>query len=173
MSQPQSTVSIPANSSMYPVLSRYQQHVHHLEKQVSNEIILNREDALGFSIPLDLKQFLLTHNGAILFDGDLIIRSVMELSPVTSKHPSVISFATMHIQVNPIQIDGIETEMWAYVIDPDGHPMYGLWDKGEFTPLYRDFPTWLNSSIRLLDEGTFPNIWTRRKMLSNSPVFFE
>ena len=32
-------------------------------------------------------------------------------------------------------------------------------------------PGWVKYT--LLDEGTFPNIWTRRKMLSDAPVFFE
>ena len=173
MSQPQSTVSIPTTSSIYPVLSGYQQHVHHLEKPASTEVIIAREDHLVSGIPNDLKQFLLTHNGVILFDGDLIVRSVMELTPVSTDHPSVIAFALMHIQVNPIQIDGVETELWAYVEDADGQSLYGLWQNEQFTPMYRDFQTWLTSCIRLLDEGTFPNIWKRRTMLAKVPVFFE
>ena len=104
MSQPQSTVSIPTNSSIYPVLSRYQQHVHHLEKQAGKEILFAKQDTLVTGIPVDLQQFLLTHNGAILSMGsDCSFGNGVESSHfITSKCDFI---ATMHSS-QPIQIDG-------------------------------------------------------------------
>ena len=173
MSQPQSSNHLSPLSSVYPLVERYQQHVHHLEVGVLPERLRDREMALLPGIPHDLKQFLLQHNGAIFFDGDLVVHSTMSLTAVEDEYPNVVCFAQMHVQVNPIQIDGIETEQWAYVVDQYGHGCYGLWQNSEFTPLYRDFYNWLESNIRLLDEGTFPNIWVRRRQMATQPIFFD
>ena len=173
MSQPQSSTHISPLASVYPLVERYQQHVHHLESGVLPTRLQEREVNLLPGIPEDLKHFLLQHNGAIFFDGDLIVHSTMALTPVDNAYPNVVCFAQMHVQVNPIQIDGIETEVWAYGIDQRGEGCYGLWKNETFTPLYLDFYNWLESSIRLLDEGTFPNIWVRRRQMAKHSIFFE
>lgn len=173
MSQPQSSNHVSPLASVYPLVERYQQHVHHLENGVLPSRLQERESSLLPGIPEDLKHFLLQHNGAIFFDGDLIVHSTMALTPVDSVYPNVICFAQMHVQVNPIQIDGIETEVWAYAIDQRGEGCYGVWKNETFTPLYRDFYNWLESNIRLLDEGTFPNIWVRRRQMATHSIFFD
>jgi HEAT repeat protein len=173
VSQPQSSNHVSPLASVYPLVERYQQHVHHLENGVLPSRLQERESNLLPGIPEDLKHFLLQHNGAIFFDGDLIVHSTMALTPVDGAYPNVVCFAQMNVQVNPIQIDGVETEVWAYGIDQRGDGCYGLWNNETFTPLYRDFYNWLESNIRLLDEGTFPNIWVRRRQMATHAIFFE
>ena len=173
MSQPQSSPSISPISEIYPLLGRYQQHVHHLEQGTEPQRFIEREATLQSGIPDDLRQFLLMHNGAVLFDGDLCIRSLSALSVAAADHPEVVCFAQMNVMVNPLNQDGVETEHWAYIIDGHGQGCYGLWEKGSFTPLYRDFQDWLLSNIQLLVDGTFPSAFQKRKMLANNSVFFE
>jgi HEAT repeat protein len=173
VSQPQSSPSMSPISEVYPLLGRYQQHVHHLEPGTEPQRFIERESTLQSGIPDDLRQFLLIHNGAVLFDGDLCIRSLSALSVAAANHPEVVCFAQMNVMVNPLNPDGVQTEHWAYIIDVHGQGCYGLWEKGTFTPLYRDFQDWLLSNIQLLVDGTFPSAFQKRKMLANNPIFFE
>ena len=80
-------------SEIYPILGRFQQHVHHLEPGVEPQRFAEREATLQSGIPDDFRQFLLNHNGAVLFDGDLCIRSIQALSIAASNHPEVVCFA--------------------------------------------------------------------------------
>ena len=173
MSQPQFSPSMSPISEVYPLLGRYQQHVHHLEQGTEPQRFIERESTLQSGIPDDLRQFLLIHNGAVLFDGDLCIRSLSALSVAAANHPEVVCFAQMNVMVDPLNPDGVQTEHWAYIIDVHGQGCYGLWEKGTFTPLYRDFQDWLLSNIQLLVDGTFPSAFQKRKMLANNPIFFE
>ncbi len=181
MSQLLSSSPYSPISEIYPLLGRYQQHVHHLEAGIEPQRFIEREETLQPGIPDDLRQFLLIHNGAVLFDGDLCIRSLSALSIADVTHPEVVCFAQMNVMVNPFDMDGVQTEHWAYIIDANGQGCYGLWTPsqpllgkvGSFTPLYRTFQDWLLSNIRLLVDGTFPSAFRKRHMLVKEPVFFE
>ncbi len=173
MSQLLSSPSLSIISEIYPILGRYQQHVHHLEPGTEPQRFMEREASLQSGIPDDLRQFLLIHNGAVLFDGDLSIRSLSALSIADGNHREVVLFAQMNVMQNPVLMDGVVTEHWAYIIDLQGMGCYGLWENGRFTPLYRGFQDWLLSNIRLLEDGTFPSAFEKRRNLAQDSLLFE
>lgn len=171
-SLPSSSLHSPI-SEIYPILGRFQQHVHHLEPGVEPQRFAEREITLQSGIPDDLRQFLLNHNGAVLFDGDLCIRSINALSIAAANHPEVVCFAQMNVLHDPLDLDGFQTELWAYIIDANGKGCYGLWEDGTFTPLYNSFQDWLLSNVQLLVDGTFPSAFSKRRALTHYPIFFD
>lgn len=171
-SLPSSPIQSPI-SEIYPILGRFQQHVHHLEPGAEPQRFAEREITLPSGIPDDLRQFLLIHNGAVLFDGDLCIRSLNALSIACANHPEVVCFAQMNVMSNPLDLNGIETEIWAYIIDSNGKGCYGLWLQDAFVPLYNSFQDWLLSNVQLLIDGTFPNAFSKRRSLTQYPIFFD
>ena len=160
-------------SEIYPILGRFQQHVHHLEPGVEPQRFAEREATLQSGIPDDFRQFLLNHNGAVLFDGDLCIRSIQALSIAAANHPEVVCFAQMNILRSPLDLDGVQTEIWAYIIDANGKGCYGIWEDEKFTPFYNRFQDWLLSNVQLLVDGTFPSAFSKRRSLTSSPIFFD
>ena len=171
-SLPSSSLHSPI-SEIYPILGRFQQHVHHLEPGVEPQRFAERELTLQSGIPDDLRQFLLNHNGAVLFDGDLCIRSINALSIAAANHPEVVCFAQMNVLHDPLDLDGVQTEIWAYIIDANGKGCYGIWEDGNFTPLYNSFQDWLLSNVQLLVDGTFPSAFSKRRGLTPRPIFFD
>ena len=171
-SLPSSSLNSPI-SEIYPILGRFQQHVHHLEPGVEPQRFAEREVTLQSGIPDDLRQFLLNHNGAVLFDGDLCIRSINALSVAAANHPEVVCFAQMNVLHNPLALDSVRTELWAYIIDANGKGCYGIWADGHFTPFYNSFQDWLLSNVQLLVDGTFPSAFSKRRALTSHPIFFD
>ena len=79
----------------------------------------------------------------------------------------------MNILRSPLDLDGVQTEIWAYIIDANGKGCYGLWEDGRFTPFYNCFQDWLLSNVQLLVDGTFPSAFSKRRSMTSCPVFFD
>ena len=56
------------------------------------------------------------------------IRSLQALSIAASNHPEVVCFAQMNILRSTLDLDGVQTEIWAYIIDANGKGCYGSED---------------------------------------------
>lgn len=150
--------------SFYDIIFKYQKNIHRLEGPVSVFGIRDREKELRTKVPTGFRQFLTTHNGAVLFYGDLHIRSLMELSVANASNPHVILFAQM------------EYENWAYTyvqVNGEEQVWFGLWENEQFIPLYTSFYDWLGTSVSLLDQGPFVSYWEHRLEQSNVPILFS
>ncbi|MGC6507900.1 MAG: hypothetical protein ACON4U_05750 [Myxococcota bacterium] len=126
--------------SIFPFIEKYKLGVHQFASAPDSTVLEGLSQHLPIPLPPTLKQFFSKWNGAILFNGALIIRSVAEFAPVSAQHIHLVCFADeQHMQ-----------RQWCYAKDGTQF-IIGSWKDDVFTPLYQRFEDWLLAACALLD----------------------
>lgn len=123
-----------------PYLEKYKLGVHQFAPPSEAASLERLSQHLPILIPPELRSFYAKGNGAILFHGSLILRSVAELAPVCTTQMSIIGFADEHYT----------GRQWCFAQDNDQFVL-GLWANGEFTPRYAHFDEWLLGTLAVFD----------------------
>ena len=114
--------------------------MHQFASAPETTVLEGLSQHLPVPLPPSLKQFFSKWNGAILFNGALIIRSVAEFAPVSKQHIHLVCFAD----------EDLLQRKWCYAKDGTQF-IIGSWKDGVFTPLYQRFDDWLFAACALLD----------------------
>lgn len=144
-----------------PFLEKYRLGVHQFASAPTNVALENIGHHLETNIPKSLHRFYSQWNGAILFRGELIIRSASELAPVSQELLHLIVFAD----------EPNKERIWAFAPEGAGF-VFGVWTGEQFIPCHGQFEEWLYATLSVFDgqlENLSDDLDFRGQLLPNNP----
>jgi len=122
------------------IVSKYTRDTHRLSAPASPEALDALESHLGGPLPLSLRRFLQSHNGASLFRGSLRLRSASDIARASETAPRVLLFA-----------DDAAGNRWGAAPMPDGRFAWGTWNGLALEPVHGTFNAWFQATVSVLE----------------------